>query len=197
MQIDVRGNPYGLLSAHPLAPLVSLHHLDYVQALFPDHHRIESVKMLVDVYKTDPSRILQHTFCYDLTRNWSISISWGYNVQLYPFLVSAKDLNTPLQTFLTWRTWSQEPFSFNTRPLSLDPCERPVVHFLGGVNEFRSENTTITSYKKMNADNRQYCDREDYKAAYSVLGFNVSSLVLDPRIWTKVCKIYVIKHVKN
>ncbi|KAI3474120.1 hypothetical protein Pfo_028908 [Paulownia fortunei] len=154
-QLDIRGSPYGLLSAHPLAPLVSLHHLDYVQPLFPGMNRVASVKKLMNAYKSDPSRALQHTFCYDLTRDWSISVSWGYTVQLYPFFVTAKDLNTPLQTFLTWRTWSREPFTFNTRNLEIGALLR-------------------------SAQWRQ-CDRKNYKAAYLVKGFNVSAGFLDPQ----------------
>jgi len=31
MQVDIRGDAYGMLAAHPVAPLVSLHHLDHIQ----------------------------------------------------------------------------------------------------------------------------------------------------------------------
>lgn len=183
--MDIRGSPFGLLSAHPLAPLISLHHLDYVQPLFPGTNRVDSIKKLIRAYKSDPNRALQHSFCYDLTRNWSISVSWGYNVQLYPFLVTAKDLSTPLQTFLTWGTWSQEPFTFNTRVMSLIPCERPIIFYFHRVDGFGFGNTT-TSYKRPYPQHRQQCDEESYAAAYSVKGFNVSAGVLDPGIWNKV-----------
>ncbi|KAF2288650.1 hypothetical protein GH714_009963 [Hevea brasiliensis] len=76
-QVDIRGNPYGLLASHPLAPLVSLHHLDYVQSIFPGMTRIDSLKKLIVPYGMDPGRTLQHSFCYDLNRNWSVSISWA------------------------------------------------------------------------------------------------------------------------
>ncbi|KAG8374344.1 hypothetical protein BUALT_Bualt11G0122000 [Buddleja alternifolia] len=183
-QIDVRGSPYGLLSAHPLAPLVSLHHLDYVQPLFPGTNRLDSIKRLIKSYKSDPSRALQHSFCYDLSRNWSVSVSWGYTVQLYPFLVTAKDMSTPLQTFLTWGSWSREPFTFNTRIMSMKPCERPLIHYFHGAEEFRN-GETLTFYRRPFSEYRKQCDEEKYEAAYLVKEFNVSAAVLDPQIWNK------------
>ncbi|KAL0336811.1 UNVERIFIED_CONTAM: hypothetical protein Scaly_1956200 [Sesamum calycinum] len=183
-QMDIRGSPFGLLSAHPLAPLVSLHHLDYVQSLFPGTNRVDSVKRLIKAYKSDPSRTLQQSFCYDPIRNWSISVSWGYNVQLYPFLVTAKDMSTPLQTFLTWGSWSQEPFTFNTRVMSLKPCERPIIFYFDRVEGF-GYGRTFTRYRRPRPENRRQCDAENYAAAYSVKGFNVSAPFLHPRIWNK------------
>ncbi|KAG0503015.1 hypothetical protein HPP92_003087 [Vanilla planifolia] len=35
-QFDVYGNLLGLLAAHPIAPLLTLHHLDVVETIFPD-----------------------------------------------------------------------------------------------------------------------------------------------------------------
>lgn len=121
-----RGDPYGLLAAHPVAPLVSLHHIDAVSPMFPSHTHLDSLKSLFRAYQVDPARILQQSFCYDHRRNWSISVSWGYTAQLYPWLVPAHILDTPLQTFQTWRSRSQGPFTFDTRQVTSDPCEQPV-----------------------------------------------------------------------
>ncbi|XP_011094901.1 uncharacterized protein LOC105174478 [Sesamum indicum] len=183
-QLDIRGSPYGLLSAHPLAPLVSLHHLDYLQPLFPGMDRVASIRKLMNAYKYDSGRALQQSFCYDLTRNWSVSVSWGYTVQLYPFLVRAKDLNTPLQTFLTWRTWSQEPFTFNTRVLRMEPCERPVIFYFDGAQELGNGNT-VTWYRRPQSMQWKQCDRNNFAAAYMVKSFNVSATYLNSRLWTK------------
>ncbi|KAK6152482.1 hypothetical protein DH2020_015117 [Rehmannia glutinosa] len=186
-QMDIRGSPYGLLSAHPLAPLVSLHHLDYIQPLFPGENRVGSIKRLIHAYKSDPSRTLQHSFCHDTNLNWSVSISWGYNMQLYPFLVTAKDLSTPLQTFLTWGSWSREPFTFNTRVMSLEPCERPVIFYFDGVEKFGNGNTT-TSYRRARSEQRRRCEEERYGSVYAVKGFNVSAGLLDPGVWNKALR---------
>ncbi|KAK9006773.1 hypothetical protein V6N11_019107 [Hibiscus sabdariffa] len=69
----------------------------------------------------DPSRALQQSFCYGLKRNWSISVSWGYTVQLYPYIVTAKKLETAFSTFQSWKSWQNGPFTFNTRPVEEDP----------------------------------------------------------------------------
>ncbi|KAG9155928.1 hypothetical protein Leryth_004182 [Lithospermum erythrorhizon] len=183
-QMDVRGNPYGILAAHPMAPLVSLHHLDSMQPLFPEMSRIESAKKLTEAYKLDPSRALQHTFCYDLAKNWSISIAWGYSIQLYPTILTPQDLQTPLQTFLSWRTWSQEPFTFNTRIMSIEPCERPIIYFFEGGAEL-GHHRTLTSYKRPNPSSHKQCDRDDYSAALSIRMFNVKASIMDPQVWQK------------
>ncbi|KAK4833546.1 hypothetical protein QYF36_006997 [Acer negundo] len=181
-QFDIRGSPYGLLAAHPVAPLVSLHHLDYVDSIFPNLTRIEALKKLISPYKMDPDRAVQHSFCYDLNRNWSISVSWGYTVQLYPSLVTAKTLETAYLTFKSWRTWKEEPFTFNTQPLSQDPCERPIVYFLDRVGRV-GQDKTLTTYKRQSNELDKNCDRVDYSPALAVQQFHVSASTLQPEIW--------------
>ncbi|THF96611.1 hypothetical protein TEA_004264 [Camellia sinensis var. sinensis] len=192
-QVDVRGDPYGLLAAHPVAPLVSLHHLDYVQALFPGLTQIDSLKKLIQAYNLDPGRILQQSFCYDLSRNWSISVSWGYTVQLYPTLVLAKELETPFQTFVSWRSWSQEPFTFNTRVMSSDPCERPVIYFLDQVEEVKMGQTR-TTYKRFLGESRKECGQEDYVPVLSVEFVTVLAATFQPDMWKKVRKLSIPTH---
>ncbi|KAJ9175754.1 hypothetical protein P3X46_014277 [Hevea brasiliensis] len=183
-QFDIRGNAYGLLAAHPVAPLVSLHHLDYVDSLFPYKNQTDSLKSLNRAYRLDPPRILQQTFCHDYNRKWSISIAWGYTVQLYPFLLPAKDLQTPLQTFKTWRSWSEGPFTFNTQPMKSDPCELPVVFMLEQAEEV-GQSGSMTSYQRLEPRPERKCNRTDYAEAMSLQGIIVSALKLDPEYWTK------------
>lgn len=185
LQMDIRGSPFGFLAAHPFAPLISLHHLDYVQPIFPDTNRVDSVKKLINAHKSDPSRTLQHSICYDLSRQWSVSISWGYAVQLYPYMLTGKELNTPLQTFLTWGTWSMGPFTFNTRVMSLDRCQRPLVYYYNGAKSLGSKKTT-TLYRRLNGPGKKKCELPNYARAYSFTGFNVSAPVMDPGFWNQV-----------
>ncbi|XP_031103874.1 uncharacterized protein LOC116007353 [Ipomoea triloba] len=182
-QLDIRGNAYGLLAAHPVAPLVSLHHLDYLHPLFPHRSREQSVKKLVQAYNFDPNRMLQHSFCYDVKRKWSVSISWGYTIQLYPLLVGAKELETPLQTFLTWKSWSEEPFTFNTRTLKMESCERPIIYYVDRVHH-AGKGFTVSTYKKP-IDYKKQCDKKEYVLASLVKSFNVSAQLLSSEIWKK------------
>ncbi|GAA0161509.1 glycosyltransferase [Lithospermum erythrorhizon] len=75
-QIDLRGDISGFLSAHPQAPLISLHHLDEVKPIFPSKGGYESALHLMKAASFDQSRMLQQTICYDRQTNWSFSISW-------------------------------------------------------------------------------------------------------------------------
>ncbi|AEC09440.1 glycosyltransferase (DUF604) [Arabidopsis thaliana] len=182
-QVDIRGNPYGLLAAHPVAPLVTLHHLDYVDPIFPGTTQIDALRRLVSAYKTDPSRIIQHSFCHDQTRNWYVSVSWGYTIQIYPTLVTAKELETPFLTFKSWRTSSSEPFSFDTRPISEDPCERPLVYFLDRVYEVGSGQTLTTYRKHVEVGESTQCNSPDYSRANPVEFIDVSTTTLTPDLW--------------
>ncbi|XP_010256825.1 PREDICTED: uncharacterized protein LOC104597115 [Nelumbo nucifera] len=184
-QVDIRGDPYGLLASHPVAPLVSLHHLGYVKPLFPNQTQLESLRSLFGAYKADPGRTLQQSFCYDLDRNWSVSVSWGYTAQIYPYLLTAKELETALQTFRTWRSWSNEPFTFNTRPLSARPCERPLIYFLDRVNDQVGPGQTLTSYKRFVEDPGKVCNQSYYDAALTVRSVNVSASIFETDEWKK------------
>ncbi|KAJ4977809.1 hypothetical protein NE237_008589 [Protea cynaroides] len=186
-QVDIRGDPYGLLAAHPVTPLVSLHHLDYVRPLFPTEtgrSQIESLKKMMSAYEADPGRALQQSICYDLERNWSVSIGWGYTAQMYPFLLTAKELETTLLTFQTWRSWRNEPFTFNTRNLGSDPCRRPVLYFFDRIEE-PGRNMTLTSYRRFVHELDKVCDKPHYSSAMAVQSVNVSAPRLPPDHWKK------------
>ncbi|XP_009783166.1 uncharacterized protein [Nicotiana sylvestris] len=181
-QMDIHGSPRGLLAAHPVAPLVSLHHLDvYVlQPLIPSMSRFESVKKVIEAYNKDPSRTLQHSLCYDLKRNWSLSVSWGFSVQLYPWLMNARELEMPMQTFKTWKG-SEEPFTFNTRPNNVEPCKSPIEYYLDQVLDLRN-GETLTSYNTITGINKQ-CENQNYRPALAVHMVNITASMLSPEVW--------------
>lgn len=183
-QLDIKGDPYGLLAAHPLAPLVSLHHLDYLDPIFPNQTRIDSVKTLMSAYRVDPTRILQQSFCYDKKRQWSVSVSWGYTVQLYTSLVSPAFLQMPLRTFKTWRSSSDGPFTFNIRAPSPDPCQRPLVYFLGRAKDV-GESETLTSYEVFETKDDKRCTEKGYQKAMEVRRVLVHSTKMDDEYWKK------------
>ncbi|KAF2544425.1 hypothetical protein F2Q68_00030630 [Brassica cretica] len=130
--IDVRGNLFGLLCAHPLSPLVSLHHLDAVDPFFPKTNRTESVARLIKAASFDSARILQQSVCYDSSNTVTVSAVWGYAVQVYEGNKLLPDLLTVQKTFSTWRRGSgvRSNYMFSTREYPRDPCARPLVFFL-------------------------------------------------------------------
>ncbi|XP_057857994.2 uncharacterized protein LOC131067084 [Cryptomeria japonica] len=134
-QVDLHGKLLGILAAHPLTPLVSLHHLDVVAPLFPNMSRVEALQHLMKAVKADPDRVVQQSMCYDRRRNWTLSVSWGYSVQIYGRIMLPRLLEYPLETFKFWMGWARFPFVFNTRPLSQDPCQNPSVLYMETMND--------------------------------------------------------------
>ncbi|KAJ3700664.1 hypothetical protein LUZ61_004369 [Rhynchospora tenuis] len=191
-QVDVRGDIYGMLAAHPVAPLVSLHHLDYVKPISSNRHtQLEGLQSLFSAYEVDPSRILQQAFCYDAgfgARSvLSVSVSWGYTVQVYPQVLAPHELETPLQTFMTWRSSSNGPFIFNTRPLGdpNNPCMRPFIFFLDRVLQNETE-ATVTQYSRSrNADDqpKAKCSKQGFSVASRINKVRVFAPKMDPLLW--------------
>jgi hypothetical protein len=189
LQLDIRGDPYGFLAAHPLAPLVSLHHLVYLDPMFPNKNPIESLQTLMKPYTLDPNRILQQINCHDRKRQWSISISWGYTIQIYTYFLTATELTTPLQTFKTWRSSSDGPFVFNTRPLKPDPCERPVTYFMDGAEDVRDSGTK--TWYSIGDKNYGHCGKIEHTRLTKVKRILVTSMKTDPEYWNKVLSVCI------
>ncbi|KAL8162484.1 hypothetical protein V2J09_013973 [Rumex salicifolius] len=130
-QFDVMGNVFGILTAHPVAPLVSLHHLDVVDPIFPSTTRQDSLQKLAKPAALDSASLMQQSICYDNSRNWTISVSWGYAVQIVRGRVLPTEMGKPARTFLDWYGKGGETaFSFNTRPYVRHPCQKPYVYYL-------------------------------------------------------------------
>lgn len=184
-QIDIRGDPFGLLTAHPMAPLVSLHHLDHVKPMFENQTQYQSLKTLMKAYQLDRARIMQQSLCYYKWYKWSVSISWGYAVQVYPSLLTAVELEMPLQTFKTWRSFSDGPFTFNTRHVSPDPCEQPVKFYLQFIEEDDKGGTT-TTYKRFTDESSKKCKKRYYASVMAIERIVVvSALKMDTQEWKK------------
>lgn len=145
LQMDLRGDISGFLSAHPQAPLISLHHLDFVEPIFPSMSRYDALSHLMSAAMQDSSRLLQQIICYNYQKRWSVSISWGYSVHMYEELHPPGYLQKPLQTFEPWNKRASPPFMFNVRPLSHDPCIMPHIFYLESVGITHS-NQIVTSY---------------------------------------------------
>uniref|UniRef100_J3LFV9 Uncharacterized protein n=1 Tax=Oryza brachyantha TaxID=4533 RepID=J3LFV9_ORYBR len=103
-QYDVYGDLLGLLAAHPVAPLVSLHHLDVVRPLFPTaRSRAAAVRRLFDgPVALDSAGAMQQSICYDAGNRWTVSMSWGFVVMVSRGMISAREMEMPARTFLNW-----------------------------------------------------------------------------------------------
>nr|XP_043621480.1 uncharacterized protein LOC122593175 [Erigeron canadensis] len=146
-QYDVHGSLLGLLSAHPVTPLVSLHHLDVVDPIFPGMPRAQGIKHLLESAKYDSASIIQQSICYDKEREWSILVSWGFAIQIVRGILSPRELEIPTRTFLNWyKRLDYTAYSFNTRPVTRNPCQKPFVYYMSSTRYDKARRKIIGIY---------------------------------------------------
>ncbi|KAL8545137.1 hypothetical protein ACS0TY_005360 [Phlomoides rotata] len=146
--VDLVGDFSGYLSAHPKVPVMTFHHFDALDPIFPNKNRFESTRHLMKAADVDQSRLLQQTICYHHHKNWSLSVAWGYSVQIYERIMPRSYLQIPIETFRPWARGPKPPFyMFNTRPLSNDPCEAP--HFLFFDSVYKKKGDVVTTYLRV------------------------------------------------
>uniref|UniRef100_A0A7N0TGA2 Uncharacterized protein n=1 Tax=Kalanchoe fedtschenkoi TaxID=63787 RepID=A0A7N0TGA2_KALFE len=153
-QVDMRGNLFGMLSAHPLSPLLSLHHVDTADPIFPKMSKADSIGHLFEAARFDPYRVLQQTVCYDSSNLLTVSVSWGHSVQVYEGHMLLPDLLPLQKTFMPWRrnrNINASHYMFNTRMLPKDPCKNPVVYFLQSVVPHRDG--ALSSFRRFKVRN--------------------------------------------
>ncbi|CAG7894030.1 unnamed protein product [Brassica rapa] len=150
-QFDVYGNLLGLLSVHPQAPIVSIHHLDVVEPIFPKVDRVKAVERLMISAKLDSASLVQQSICYDRTNQWTMSISWGYTVQITRTYMPARMMEVPTRTFSDWhKRHDFNNLAFNTRPITYTDCQRPRVFYMSRTLGDSSSSTTVTEYLRHN-----------------------------------------------
>uniref|UniRef100_A0A453PAH2 Uncharacterized protein n=1 Tax=Aegilops tauschii subsp. strangulata TaxID=200361 RepID=A0A453PAH2_AEGTS len=152
-QYDVYGDLLGLLAAHPVAPLVSLHHLDVVRPLFPNvRSRPAALRRLFDgPVMLDSAGVMQQSICYDAANRWTVSVAWGFVVTVTRGVMPAREMEMPARTFLNWyRRADYKAHAFNTRPLARNQCERPALYYLASARRtvVRTGETTVTRYQR-------------------------------------------------
>ncbi|XP_043698924.1 uncharacterized protein LOC122649749 [Telopea speciosissima] len=156
-QYDLHGDLLGLLSAHPVAPLVSLHHLDVVEPIFPGMSRATAIQHLFESIRLDSASIMQQSICYDKNREWSIIVSWGYVVQILRGAISPRELEMPTRTFINWhRRADYSAYAFNTRPVSKHPCEKPHIFYMNTTRYDRVKKQTLVIYSRRSPE--PYCN---------------------------------------
>ncbi|GAV75645.1 DUF604 domain-containing protein [Cephalotus follicularis] len=184
-QFDVYGSVFGLLAAHPIAPLVSLHHLDVIEPIFPYTNRVRALQRLLVPMKLDSAGLMQQSICYDRINSWTVSVSWGYATQIIRGKISAREMDRPLTTFLSWyRKSDYDQFSFNTRPLSKNSCKKPFVYYLSNAIYNPHTNQTASEYIRYRDRKNSNCKwkRKDPSTIERVEVYKTR----DPHLWDKV-----------
>ncbi|KAL0312559.1 UNVERIFIED_CONTAM: hypothetical protein Sradi_5655200 [Sesamum radiatum] len=148
-QYDVYGNLFGLLAAHPVTPLVSLHHLDVVEPIFPNVTRVQALQRLKIPMQLDSAGLMQQSICYDKTNSWTVSVSWGFAIQIFRGVLSPREIEMPSRTFLNWyRRADYTAYAFNTRPVMRNPCQKPFVFYLSRASIKSNTNLTTSEYTR-------------------------------------------------
>uniref|UniRef100_A0A7C9DT44 Uncharacterized protein n=1 Tax=Opuntia streptacantha TaxID=393608 RepID=A0A7C9DT44_OPUST len=146
-QYDVYGNLFGLLSAHPVTPFVSLHHLDVVEPIFPNMTQLQALQKLSIPMHLDSASLMQQSICYEKRKKWTISVSWGFAVQIVRGVLSPREMEMPTRTFLNWyKRADYTAYAFNTRPLARNPCQKPYVYYMSEAQFDEAKNTTVSVY---------------------------------------------------
>lgn len=109
--------------------------------------RFQALQKLGPPMKLDSAGLMQQSICYDKSRLWTVSIAWGYAVQIFRTILFPKDVQLPATTFLNWYpNAGSSAHAFNTRPPSLDVCQHPFVYYLHDIVFDASTDRTISRY---------------------------------------------------
>ena len=134
--------------AHPVAPFVSIHHVEVYEPIFPFLGTLDSLRLLVKAMQTEPSSFLQQSICYQPNHKLSFSVSLGYSVQVYPRIVSPRELQRAERTFRAWNELDLEAeFDINTRP-SPSICDQPFLFFLEDIHVDERSGLTVSTYNR-------------------------------------------------
>ncbi|KAI5412742.1 uncharacterized protein LOC127083330 [Lathyrus oleraceus] len=179
-QVDLSGNIFGLLASHPLSLLLSLHHLDLVEPIFPQMTTSKSLQHLFEAANVDSLRILQQTVCYDKQFSRTISVSWGYAVQIFQYNELLPNILRVRETFRPWR--ENLPFAgvytFSTTKIQKDSCERPTIFYLDNVSSGKDGivSNYTKSFRNCSKDNTSLKNLEVIKVVTKKLDLNTKQV---------------------
>ncbi|VVB11808.1 unnamed protein product [Arabis nemorensis] len=146
-QWDIKGDAHGLLSSHPIAPFVSIHHVEAVNSLYPGLSTLDSLKLFTEAMDLDPRSVLQRSICYDHTHRLTFSISLGYVVQVFPNIVLPRDLERAELSFSAWNGISQpREFDLDIKLPISSLCKKPILFFLKEIGQ--EGNATLGTYSR-------------------------------------------------
>ncbi|CAM6111120.1 unnamed protein product [Calypogeia fissa] len=148
-QFDVVGNAFGILAAHPVAPFLSMHHLQLIRPLFPGMTALDGLRHLSSAMHTEPTSFLQQAICYDRKKSLSFSISLGYVVQVFPQIILPRMLQRPMRTFSAWnRVNDALQFTFDTRPAPKSICRHPLRFFMKTMDYNATADVVVGLYER-------------------------------------------------
>lgn len=132
VQMDIKGDPFGILAAHPVTPILSIHHLDSISPIFPHMNQVQSLQKLTEAMKVESGSVMQQSICYDEQLKWSFSVSWGYVVHVHYGFLKPHEMEVAIRTFQTLQRKSDaSAFPFKLRSYnSKDHCTHPTRYYM-------------------------------------------------------------------
>ena len=186
------GNLFGLLAAHPVTPFVTLHHLDVVEPIFPNATQVQALQRLKIPMKLDSAGLMQQSICYNKAMKWTISVSWGFAVQIIRGVLSPREMEMPTRTFLNWyRRADYTAYAFNTRPVARNPCQKPFVYYLSKARFDKARNQTVSEYLRHRVQH-PLCRWRMVEP--STIDRVIVYKERDPQWWTRVSSVSVVLH---
>ncbi|XP_020220921.1 uncharacterized protein LOC109803655 [Cajanus cajan] len=143
----------------------------------------QSLQHLFEAVNVDSERILQQTVCYERRLSWTISVSWGYAVQVFQHNMLLPDVLRVQKTFKQWLKGNvlRGIYTFNTREFHPDPCKRPTIFYLDEVSS--GKDGIISSYKKY----FQNCQHKASMNKLEVIKVVTKKLYLNKKIPRRHC----------
>uniref|UniRef100_A0A8I7B3S2 Uncharacterized protein n=1 Tax=Hordeum vulgare subsp. vulgare TaxID=112509 RepID=A0A8I7B3S2_HORVV len=133
------------MAAHPIAPFISIHHVEFVDPIYPGLNSLESLELFTKAMKTEPMSFLQRSVCYDKKQKLTLAISLDYVVQVYPSVLLRPELERSERTYIAFKRMSQRTeFDFDTKEIQKSMCKKSVLFFLKDV--WKDGNITRGSY---------------------------------------------------
>lgn len=128
--------------------------MDEVDPIYPNKSVIDALHHLFKSATIDSGRILQQTVCYDRWFSWTISVSWGYAIEVFNQHLYLHDVLRVQDTFSQWKKGAAGNYLFSTRFIHPDRCRGSTIFFLDEVHEKRTIATS--KYKIVLPENCTY-----------------------------------------
>lgn len=148
----------------------------------------KSLQHLFEAASVDSERILQQTVCYDKQSSRTISVSWGYAVQVFQNNELLPNILRGRETFRPWR--ENLPFAgvytFSTTKIQKDSCERPTIFYLDNVSSGKDGivSNYTKSFRNCSKDNTSLKNLEVIKVVTKKLDLNTKQVMCFKCIWT-------------
>jgi hypothetical protein len=139
--------------------------------------------------------VAQQSVCYDREKQWTVSVSWGFAVVVIRGVLSPREMETPMRTFLNWYMRANYmAYSFNTRPVARNSCQWSHAYYmreswmerrLRHRNANATAMTTVTEYERHHVANSVRC-RWRIPDPAALLDGVVIVKKPDPDLWKRV-----------